>query len=162
MGPAVHLQAKGRCSQAGGTLAGRMASAGYHKSFPWHKRLLNYNLKREETAQVGFFPLFWPWNLRFTYLFSVSKSHCMDWVGVFSNCPIIQHLHHMLYVMITKLSFSVSCCSQQHYLNQRFYKFRNILPLAFGEMLVTIFQDYFISAKSYTREKILAVIYNML
>lgn len=39
------------------------------------------------------------------------------------------------------------------HLSQRFYKFRNILPLALGEILLIIFQDYFISAKSYTREK---------
>lgn len=58
----------------------------------------------------------------------------------------------IMFYVITKLSFSVNGPSNIH-LSQRFDKFRNILQLAFGEISLILFQDYFISAKSYSREK---------
>lgn len=57
-----------------------------------------------------------------------------------------------MFYVITKLSFSVNGPSNVH-LSQRFDKFRNILQLAFGEISLILFPDYFISAKSYSREK---------
>lgn len=57
----------------------------------------------------------------------------------------------IMFYVITKISFSVS--GPSNILSQRFDKFRNILPLAFGEISLILFQDYFMSAKSYSREK---------
>jgi len=68
-----------------------MAWVGYLDSLPRHKRLLNYNLEREEIAQVGFF-----------LLLALDSEVCISFCQLVNHIAWIEWIYFLIF-----LSFSI-------------------------------------------------------
>lgn len=128
---------------------------------PWHKRLSNCYLRRQEIVQVCYFSPFWPWGSDVLCILSSSHNHSVwiEWIYflIFLSFSICITCYMQ---WLPNLPSQLIVAPSNFHLSKRFYKFRNTAPLALAEILLII-GGLVYQCQELCKHRILAVIYNV-